>query len=302
MSLREPVLHPTPILSLRPTQITVGMKEVFRKRDAWKKRTEQDLAKFLGAHMVPVITGLEGEHYLIDHHHLARALYEEGVESVFVTVVADLSRLPADHFWNMMDFHGWTHPYDGKGRRRPYSDLPKTVKTTEDDPYRSLAGELRNLGGFAKDFDALFGIFVGRLPAPKNQGQGDHGGFFCRPGGGADLGQDRRCRLPPRLVRPARLRPGRGDEREGEGEQGQAGEGLQGRQSAGPLKSVVMDEDHLLAAARTVALNLAPARPGAGLVLVEREGASLPDAPGAARSPSSPARPAGSAKKSRKSS
>ena len=70
---------------------------------------------------------------------------------MFVTVVADLSRLPADHFWNVMAFHGWTHPYDGKGRRRPYSDLPRTVKTMEDDPYRSLAGELRNLGGFAKD-------------------------------------------------------------------------------------------------------------------------------------------------------
>ena len=50
-----------------------------------------------------------------------------------------------------MDFHGWTHPYDGRGRRRPFSDLPRTVKSMEDDPYRSLAGELRTIGGFAKD-------------------------------------------------------------------------------------------------------------------------------------------------------
>jgi hypothetical protein len=131
--------------------MTLGMHEVFHKRDAWKEKTSQDLAKFLGAHMVPVILGLKGEHYLIDHHHLARALYEEDVHSVFVTVVADLSRLQAEHFWNMMDFHGWTHPYDSKGRRRPYSELPKTVKGMEDDPYRSLAGELRATGGFAKD-------------------------------------------------------------------------------------------------------------------------------------------------------
>ena len=151
MSLREPVLHATPILSLRPTQITLGMTEVYQKRDAWRTKSAQDLAKFLEAHMVPVIAGLGGAHYLIDHHHLARALYEEGVESVFVTVVADLSRLTADHFWNMMDFHGWTHPYDAKGRRRPFSELPRTVKTMEDDPYRSLAGELRSVGGFAKD-------------------------------------------------------------------------------------------------------------------------------------------------------
>jgi hypothetical protein len=151
LSPRDPYLQPTPILSLRPTQMTLGLNEVYVKRAAWKKKTAGDLTKFLAAHMVPVITGLKGEPYLIDHHHLARALYEEGLRSVFVTVVADLSRLSTEYFWNMMDFHGWAHPYDAKGRRRPFSELPKTVKGMEDDPYRSLAGELRALGGFAKD-------------------------------------------------------------------------------------------------------------------------------------------------------
>jgi hypothetical protein len=37
------------------------------------------------------------------------------------------------------------------GRRRPYSDLPKSVDKLIDDPFRSLAGELRRAGGFAKD-------------------------------------------------------------------------------------------------------------------------------------------------------
>jgi hypothetical protein len=151
MSDQDPVLHPTPILSLRPTQMTVGMQEVHRKRDEWMKKTSADLSKFLAQHMVPTVVGLGGQHYVIDHHHLALALHEEGVDSVFVTVAADLSRLPEDHFWNMMSFKGWTHPYDGKGRRRAYADLPKTVAGLEDDPYRSLAGALRNKGGFAKD-------------------------------------------------------------------------------------------------------------------------------------------------------
>src|SRR5271165_867232 len=151
MSAQDPVLHATSILSLRPTQITVGMQEVHRKRDAWKKSASSDLPKFLAQHMVPTIVGPRGQHYLIDHHHLALALHEEGVGSVFVTVLADLSRLPDDHFWTMMSFKGWTHPYDGKGRRRPYADLPNSVAGMEDDPYRSLAGELRNIGGFAKD-------------------------------------------------------------------------------------------------------------------------------------------------------
>jgi len=148
----ELVLHPTPILSLRPTQMTLGMNEVRVKRIAWKEKTSGDrLITFLDTHMVPVIKGLKGEPFLIDHHHLARALHDEGLESVFVTVVADFSRLSVDHFWTAMAFHSWVHPYDAKGRRRPYSELPKTVKGMQDDPYRSLAGELRNLGGFAKD-------------------------------------------------------------------------------------------------------------------------------------------------------
>ncbi len=151
MSLPEPVLHATPILSLRPSQISVGMQEVRRKRDQWRKKTSTDLATFLKAHMVPTILGPRGEHYIIDHHHLALALHEESVDSVFGTVIADLSCPPTDPFWNMMDFHGWSHPYDAKGRRRPFSDLPKTVAGMEDDPYRSLAGELRYAGGFAKD-------------------------------------------------------------------------------------------------------------------------------------------------------
>src|SRR6516164_2210464 len=46
---RDPVLHSTPILNLRPTQITVGMHEVYKKRDAWKKRTSIDLEKFLAS-------------------------------------------------------------------------------------------------------------------------------------------------------------------------------------------------------------------------------------------------------------
>ena len=202
-TLPEPVLHPTPILSLRPTQMTLGMHEVRQKRAAWKTKVSGRLAEFLAAHMVPVIKGPEGEPYLTDHHHLARALYEEGVKSVFVTIIADLSRLPEDHFWNMMDFHGWTHPYDSKGRRREYSELPKTIKTMEDDPYRSLAGELRSAGRLRQGFNAVLGIPVGRLLAAAHQGQGDQGRLRRGADRGADPGEDRRSRLPARLVRTA---------------------------------------------------------------------------------------------------
>ena len=34
---REPILQPIPILSLRPTQMTVGMIEVKEKRKRWRE-------------------------------------------------------------------------------------------------------------------------------------------------------------------------------------------------------------------------------------------------------------------------
>jgi hypothetical protein len=126
------------------------MHEVKGKRRRWRAEGLKDPEKFLGKHMIPVIHGPKDRYYIIDHHHLARALHDEGVKNVAVTVIANLSKLDIDSFWYVMDHHDWTHPFV-EGRRRPYSDLPKSVDKLLDDPFRSLAGELRRVGGFAKD-------------------------------------------------------------------------------------------------------------------------------------------------------
>jgi hypothetical protein len=51
----------------------------------------------------------------------------------------------------VLDQRNWMHPFDKKGIRRSYKAIPRSVTELQDDPYRSLAGELRRLGGFAKD-------------------------------------------------------------------------------------------------------------------------------------------------------
>ena len=101
--------------------------------------------------MVPAVLGPKGRYFLVDHHHLALALHEAGQPNVLVTVIADLSALPKASFWTYMDNRAWCHPYDAEGRRREFDAIPKTVSQLADDPYRSLAGELRRAGGFAKD-------------------------------------------------------------------------------------------------------------------------------------------------------
>jgi len=149
--VREPVLTPVAVDDLRPTQITVGMREVLEKRKLWRETAKKKGGEFLGKHAIPVILGPKQRHYVVDHHHLARALHDEGVKEVAVTVMANLSKLDSDAFWTVMDNHSWMHPFDAKGRRRDYDAIPKSVIDLVDDPFRSLAGELRRVGGFAKD-------------------------------------------------------------------------------------------------------------------------------------------------------
>jgi hypothetical protein len=149
---REPSLHPVPILSLRPTQMTVGMREVKEKRKRWREhKSAKKQAELLGKHMIPVVLGPDGRNYVVDHHHLARALHDEGVKDILVTIIGDLSMVDRDAFWGVMDNKRWVYPYDAKGERRHFKDIPKSVADLKDDPFRSLAGELRRAGGFAKD-------------------------------------------------------------------------------------------------------------------------------------------------------
>jgi hypothetical protein len=148
---REPRITPVAVADLRPTQMTVGLREVDEKRKLWREKADEGGSAYLGKHLIPVLLGPKRRSYVIDHHHLTRALMEEGVEHVATTVVADLSMLDRDAFWVFADNRGWCHPYDEVGRRRSFDDIPKNLKGLKDDPFRSLAGELRRAGGFAKE-------------------------------------------------------------------------------------------------------------------------------------------------------
>ena len=147
---RDPLLSPVRIRSLRPTQITIGLREVGEKRKQWDKLGDKKGA-YLGHHMMPVVIGPKGHPYVIDHHHLARALEDEGQTEVLIQPVANLQCLSQEHFWRFLDAKGWVHPFDQHGERRSYSDIPKKISQLKDDPFRSLAGAVRTAGGYAKE-------------------------------------------------------------------------------------------------------------------------------------------------------
>jgi len=151
MNAHEPILHPVAIADLRPTQITVGMYEVNQKRERWRKLNAEKGDVFLGRHMIPTVIGPKGRHYLTDNHHLARAMWDEKVPEVLVSVQADLSALSKLSFWRYLDNRALCHPYNDDGLRVAFDDIPGSIAKLTDDPYRSLAGNLRHVGGYSKD-------------------------------------------------------------------------------------------------------------------------------------------------------
>jgi hypothetical protein len=57
----------------------------------------------------------------------------------------------SDEFWHVMEHFQWAHPFDSNGKRRELLAMPATPSKLSDDPYLSLAGELRLAGGYSKD-------------------------------------------------------------------------------------------------------------------------------------------------------
>lgn len=139
-----------PVAELRPTQMTVGFREVELKRKQWRDADEHGREKMLRRHVVPAVVGPKGRHYIVDHHHFTKALLDENASAVAVYIVADLEHLAKEEFWVFLDNSDWCHAYDGDGKRCKLGDIPKALSKLGDDPYRSLAGELIRAGGCAK--------------------------------------------------------------------------------------------------------------------------------------------------------
>jgi hypothetical protein len=139
------------LMQLRPTQFSAGFAEVATKATEWQGMKKKQRQQAIQSHVFPAVLGLKHEYYITDHHHLGMALIEEGVKEVWVTKLDDMSWLDPMTFWRTLEFRGWAHPYDHRGRRRPYTDMPGKLTQLKDDPYRSLAGLVRQGGGYAKD-------------------------------------------------------------------------------------------------------------------------------------------------------
>jgi len=144
------------VKALHPTQLAIGTRAVERRARDIVEKTPDQRDRLLREKRVPIVVAPGGKLYLVDRHHLVRALMLDSIDRTYATVKANLSS--SDDFWGTMTRNGWVLLCDenGRGPRGP-SALPESIADLKDDPYRSLAASVQDEGGFAKPkHDVLF--------------------------------------------------------------------------------------------------------------------------------------------------
>jgi hypothetical protein len=148
------------VKDLSPTQFAVGKAEVAVRTGRMRKKFSKDPQKlhdYLRVRPVPVVVRKD-RFYLVDHHHLVRALYDALHKArgkdicIYVKVLGNASTLEEVYFWKTMHEQNWVYLFDrsGGGPQQP-ERLPTHIKDLTFDPYRSLAWIVREHHGYVKN-------------------------------------------------------------------------------------------------------------------------------------------------------
>ncbi|CAB3676803.1 ParB/Srx family N-terminal domain-containing protein [Paraburkholderia rhynchosiae] len=161
---------------LRPTQVTRGLREIQEKTRSYQSLSGHDLEMAIAEKPVPIVLGPGGDSFAIDHHHVAAALWHADIKSAPVVLVRDLSTSSPAEFWLTLEDNRWTYPYDQRGQRVSFADMPPHLWDMIDDEFRSLAASVRDAGGYRKTNVPLAefrwaDLFRHMLPLPANDAE-----------------------------------------------------------------------------------------------------------------------------------
>jgi hypothetical protein len=133
--------------SLRPLQGAVGMEEVRKKRDdiVGGTKTRLDLAY----DPIKIARGPNGL-YVTDHHHGALAWLKAGQKMGTCQIQSDTISTDPTQFWADLNTLKLVRLADKDGKSITATQLPTTLETLPDDPYRTLAWRVRKGDGFCR--------------------------------------------------------------------------------------------------------------------------------------------------------
>lgn len=143
-------LYITKVENMRPTQVTVGFIEVQIKKNKLSSMNDIALKKYLKSNPIPAVIGPGSKMYLTDKHHMGRALTELKIEKCYFKVEYNLTDIPENKFFQVLEVLELIHPYNEFGSKVDFSKIPLKLQDLIDDPYRSLASEVKRAHGFIK--------------------------------------------------------------------------------------------------------------------------------------------------------
>ncbi|MGL6310748.1 ParB-like protein [Aeromonas veronii] len=144
--------------ALHPTQRGVGQIQVDETQATLAGMSAKQLDKLMKKKEIPVVIAPDGSYWLVDRHHLTKALWQQGVKDARVKVIGRLQ--DKANFWSQMQNNHWAWLKDEKGQPLTPEQLPTSIDKLPDYPYRTLAGLLQNAGYFRKDKQVYFVEFA----------------------------------------------------------------------------------------------------------------------------------------------
>ncbi|MEV3830615.1 ParB-like protein [Aeromonas allosaccharophila] len=144
--------------ALHPTQGGVGQIQVDETQATLAGMSAKQLDKLMKKKEIPVVIAPDGGYWLVDRHHLTKALWQQGVKDARVKVIGRLQ--DKANFWSQMQNNHWAWLKDEKGLPLTPEQLPTSIDQLPDYPYRTLAGLLQDAGYFRKDKQVYFVEFA----------------------------------------------------------------------------------------------------------------------------------------------
>eukprot|EP01005_Ploeotia_sp_CARIB1_P000654 NODE_189_length_1236_cov_429.799820_g185_i0.p1 GENE.NODE_189_length_1236_cov_429.799820_g185_i0~~NODE_189_length_1236_cov_429.799820_g185_i0.p1 ORF type:complete len:266 (-),score=62.43 NODE_189_length_1236_cov_429.799820_g185_i0:437-1180(-) len=137
-------------IHFNPTQQSLGYQYAIHSKLAKVngKSSEDSIQHYLHNHEVPVVL-FDNKFYITDHHHLSWAMLHskwEGQQLMYCTVICNLQNYTTSQFWTYMKEQAWVYLTGNTGQPITPDDLPATLDTLLDDPYRSLSGFVKYHG------------------------------------------------------------------------------------------------------------------------------------------------------------
>ena len=144
--------------ALHPTQGGVGQIQVDETQATLAGMSAKQLDKLMKKKEIPVVIAPDGGYWLVDRHHLTKALWQQGVKAVRVKVIARLQ--DRGSFWSQMQNNHWAWLKNERGQPFTPEQLPGHIGELPDYPYRTLAGLLQDAGYFSKQDQVYFVEFA----------------------------------------------------------------------------------------------------------------------------------------------